>query len=92
MDKFILYLGENDYKSTISSTSKELLQNLRKINWKTGANYCFATFDFKDLQFLRRQSRGECPPSNSECLRPEVPSSWQVVPASSKDLAGPSRC
>ena len=49
LNKFIGFLRGYGYQSTIVAGSNDLLQLLRKINLKTGKNYCFVTFDFKNL-------------------------------------------
>ena len=46
---FTAYLRGYGYQSTILAGSNDLLQILRKTDLKAEKNYCFVTFDFKDL-------------------------------------------
>ena len=49
LNNFIGYIRQHGYQSTILTGSSDLLSILRKTHLKSGRNYCFATFDFKDL-------------------------------------------
>ena len=49
VNKFTEYLRESRLKNTILTGSRDLLEYLRKFHVEKEKDYCFVTFDFKDL-------------------------------------------
>ena len=49
LNKFTEYLRESGLKNTILTGSRDLLEYLRKFHVEKEKDYCFVTFDFKDL-------------------------------------------
>ena len=49
LNKFLSFLKENNFQNTILGSSMELIDSVRKVKLTHREEYCFVTFDFKDL-------------------------------------------